>query len=136
MLTVKTNTEDLRKLLFNNTPVISVSIFFGENDQVVIKIKEGKVLYTASDRVYWKLPHRKNRSLILKTFGQLLPGLNFEKVTFYGLFLKEDDQKELTEKILKSAKLLRTEIFRVGMFLNNAIDKLENLGEEKIEEKE
>lgn len=129
MLTKKNNIKELQKQLVNNTEVVSVAIFFGEKDQVGIQLTEGKVLYTVPDRVYWKSPYKKKRTLSLSSFGQLVPGLNFNQVTFYGLFFKPNNMEYFYKELSVLAKKLRTEIIRNVMMLNFAIDKIDVLAE-------
>ena len=129
MLTQKVNTKELQIQLVNYTDVVSVSIFFSENDQVGIRFTDGKVLYATSDRVYWKASYKKKRTLSLSSFGQLVPGLNFGQVTFYGLFLKPKNMVQFYNELLVLAKELRTEILKIAMMLNKVIDKIDTLVE-------
>lgn len=134
MLTKKNNIKELQKQLVNNTEVVSVAIFFGEKDQVSMNYTYGKVLCTHNDRVCWKTSHKKKRTLLLSTFGQLIPGLNYDVVTFYGLFFKEDDAEKFNKELLILAKKLRTEMLKYCMFLNNTVEKLEDLNNKDLYE--
>lgn len=135
MLTKKVDTEELRNQLVRDTKVVGVSIFFGEKDQVGIKLTDGKILYTVINRLYWISPYKKKRTLSLTSFGQLIPGLNFDQVTFYGLFLKPNNMKRFYNELSVLAKKLRTEILKNVMLLNFAIDKIDNLAKEGKTEK-
>ncbi len=132
MLTVKNNIEELKELLVYNTEVVSVSVFFGENNQVGIRLTDGKVLYTTNDRVYWKAYYKKKRTITLNSFNQLIPGLNYDNITFYGLFFKPKNHKMFYKELITLAKKLRTELFKTIIKLNSTITKLEDLvGEQK-----
>ena len=135
MLTKKVDTEELKNRLVRDTKVVGISIYFGENDQVGIKLTEGKILYTLPGRLYWITPYKKKRTLSLESFGQLIPGLNFDQVTFYGLFLKPKNMKQFYKELSILAKKLRTEIIKTTMLLNFAIDKIDKLAEASESEK-
>ena len=133
MLTKKVDTEELKNRLIRDTKVVGISIYFGENDQVGIKLTEGKILYTVLERLYWIAPYKKKRTLSLTSFGQLIPGLNFDQVTFYGLFLKPKNMEQFYKELSILAKKLRTEILKTAMLLNFAIGKIDKLAEDKKE---
>ena len=83
----------------------------------------------------FELQDKKKRTLSLTSFGQLIPGLNFDQVTFYGLFLKPNNMKRFYNELSVLAKKLRTEILKNVMLLNFAIDKIDNLAKEGKTEK-
>lgn len=130
MLTKKNNIEELRETLVNYTEVVFVLIYFGEKNQVGIRLTEGKILYTTKDRLYWTTQYKKKRTLSLATFNQLIPGLNYEGITFYGLFLKPNDMEQFYKELSVLAKKLRTEMLKSTMMLNFAIDKIDDLSKE------
>lgn len=135
MLSKKVDTEELKNQLVRDTKIVGVLIFFGEKDQVGMKLTDGKILYTVNDRLYWISPYKKKRTLSLTSFGQLVPGLNFDQVTFYGLFFKPNDMKQFYKELSVLAKNLRTEMLKSTMLLNFAIDKIDDLAKEGKTEK-
>ena len=120
----------LKKLLVKDTPLIYLSITFDAYGNCGVSQTEGKVKYIDNnhDRLIWVDSSNPKRTLMLKSFGQLVPGFNYNNITFYGLFFPQGCSLEI---LLESAKVLYSNILRYSKALETTINTISSNIEER-----
>lgn len=120
----------LKKLLVKDTPLICINITFDTSGKCGISYIEGKVKYVDSyrERLIWADKNNPNRTLMLASFGQLVPGFNHNNINFYGLFFPQGYSFEI---LLASARALYSNMLKYYEALGNTINTISTIIEEK-----
>lgn len=120
MLTKMYDEWILHKRLVSGTELIYICISFGKNNEdLQIKYHKGEVQYISKNRISWQDERNFRRTLTLSSFGQLVPGYNYNNITFYGLFFPEEFS---LDKLLKMAKILYLNIIKYTSALEKTIE--------------
>lgn len=120
----------LKRLLVKDTPLIYLSVAFDMRGNCGVSQTEGKVKYVDNnyDRLIWTDGSNPKRTILLNSFGQLVPGLNYNNITFYGLFFQQGYSLEI---VLESAKVLYSNILRYSEALETTINTVSSVIEER-----
>ena len=130
MLSRKYDMCILKRLLAKDTPLIYLSITFDMHGNCGVSQTDGKVKYVDNnyDRLIWTDGSNPKRTLSLKSFGQLVPGFNYNNITFYGLFFPQGCSLEI---LLESAKVLYSNILRYSEAIETTINTVSSIIEER-----
>ena len=118
---MRKNMLKLKNRLIHDTDLIFVEIRFDENLIPKITYTPGIVNYTSNDKLNWSSTHTNNRTLLLRTFGQILPSVGYKSLKFYGLFFPED---VTDNNILNLIKMLRQDLIMSVKALNIVSDHM------------
>lgn len=120
----------LRRILVKDRPLVCINLTFDMHGNCGIKYTPGKVVAVkGTERLIWSDGiFNPNRTIVLSSFGQLVPGMNHNNITFYGIFFPEDYSLDL---LLNSANRLYYNMLNYKQALENTINTVSGLLEEQ-----